>query len=235
MDRPAVASVFAVIDSPSTFEETVARLGRAIRLGVLEPGTRLPPERELAEQLGISRSTLRQALRTLTQTGHLTAQRGRSGGTFVAADPPMNAGGRDVTGWRDLLDRRMAIELGSVHLAAERGDDETFDHLAEHIAVMRTSVEDWRAFRRSDVLFHLGIAEAAQSPWLVREMTDVHAEYSELLDIAPYPSSVLEHGADQHAHILAALRRRDSDDALRCMIVHVRGSEALFEGLNPAV
>src|SRR5918997_3312099 len=92
MERPAVTGVFAPVASPSTFEATVARLGTAIRLGVLEPGARLPPERELADQLQISRSTLRQALTALTESGHLIAQRGRSGGTFVAEAPPIAEG-----------------------------------------------------------------------------------------------------------------------------------------------
>jgi DNA-binding GntR family transcriptional regulator len=74
---------------PSTFEETVERLGTAIRLGLLAPGSKLPPERDLAKQLRISRSTLRQALTTLVQSGHLVSLRGRKGGTFVAAEPPL--------------------------------------------------------------------------------------------------------------------------------------------------
>ena len=53
----ALGAVFDKVQPPTTFEETVERLGTAIRLGLLPPGTRLPPERELAEQLGISRST----------------------------------------------------------------------------------------------------------------------------------------------------------------------------------
>src|SRR3954469_15581342 len=81
-------SVFAPVSAPSTYEHTVERLGTAIRIGILPPGSRLPPERELAEQLGISRSTLRQALSTLTASGHLHAVRGRTGGTFVAEKPP---------------------------------------------------------------------------------------------------------------------------------------------------
>src|SRR5829696_1927810 len=86
---PAVAAVFEPVQSVSTFEETVERLGTAIRLGLLVPGTQLPPERDLAEQLSISRSTLRQALTALVQSGHLVALRGRTGGTFVAEEPPL--------------------------------------------------------------------------------------------------------------------------------------------------
>jgi GntR family transcriptional repressor for pyruvate dehydrogenase complex len=78
---PAVAAVFEPVQTATTFEETVERLGTAIRLGLLGPGARLPPERDLAEQLGIARSTLRQALTALTESGHLIALRGRGGGT----------------------------------------------------------------------------------------------------------------------------------------------------------
>ena len=78
--------VFAPVRSQTAFEETVDRLGTAIKLGLLPPGTRLPAERELCERLGIARSTLRQALVALGQSGHVHAIRGRGGGTFVA-DP----------------------------------------------------------------------------------------------------------------------------------------------------
>ena len=235
MDRPAVAGVFTPVTSPSTFEATVARLGRAIRLGVLEPGARLPPERELAEQLSISRSTLRQALRTLTESGHLTAQRGRSGGTFVAANPPMSAGGREseLHRWRDLLDRRTAIELGAAQLAAERASESQLAPLAEHTATMRAAGEDWRSFRRADVLFHICIAEATGTAWLIEAMTEVHGEFSELLDLVPHPASVLEHSTAQHDQLVQAFAAGDADAVLRLMRDHGRGGEALFEGLHP--
>src|SRR3954464_10189062 len=104
----AVEAVFEPVARPSMFEETVARLGTAIRLGLLAPGSQLPPERELAEQLGIARSTLRQALTTLGQSGHLVAHRGRGGGTFVADAPPLAGGdGRLRDDWREVLDARV--------------------------------------------------------------------------------------------------------------------------------
>ena len=86
---PAVAAVFEPVQTATTLEETVERLGTAIRLGLLAPGDRLPPERDLADQLGIARSTLRQALTSLTESGHLVAMRGRGGGTFVSEAPPL--------------------------------------------------------------------------------------------------------------------------------------------------
>src|ERR687893_140088 len=92
---PAAAAVFDPVQAVTTFEETVERLGTGIRLGLLPPGSQLPPERDLAEQLGISRSTLRQALTALTQSGHLVAVRGRGGGWFVAASPQR----RSRRGW----------------------------------------------------------------------------------------------------------------------------------------
>src|ERR671925_63765 len=94
----ALEAIFKPVQPPTTFEETVERLGTAIRLGLLVPGSRLPPERDLAGQLRISRSTLRQALTTLVQSGHLVSLRGRAGGTFVAEAPPLSGGRRGELG-----------------------------------------------------------------------------------------------------------------------------------------
>src|ERR1700749_937447 len=119
----ALEAVFMPVQPPSTFEETVERLGTAIRLGLLSPGSRLPPERELARRLRISRSTLRQALTTLVQSGHLVSLRGRSGGTFVAAEPPLvDPIGEplDVGAW-EVLDQRVAIGAGGGAFSAFRG------------------------------------------------------------------------------------------------------------------
>ena len=108
----ALESVFGPVRPPTTFEETVERLGTAIRLGLLPAGSQLPPERKLAGQLGISRSTLRQALTTLVQSGHVVSTRGRGGGNFVAAHPPLS----DVNGKvldeeaYAILDFRVAVE-----------------------------------------------------------------------------------------------------------------------------
>src|SRR5690349_17619977 len=119
MERDAaLEAVFMPVQPASTFEETVERLGSAIRAGLLSPGAKLPPERELAKQLRISRSTLRQALTALVQSGHLVSQRGRIGGTFVAERPPLtepDGEPLDQSAWA-ALDYRLAIESGAVLL-----------------------------------------------------------------------------------------------------------------------
>src|SRR5437764_11352896 len=119
-------TVFAPVRSQTAFEETVERLGTAIRLGLLPPGTRLTAERELCARLGIARSTLRQALLALAQSGHLRATRGRGGGTFVAdPQPPASPPPPDVLAdWHDICDKRFAIEVGVAMLAAARATGE---------------------------------------------------------------------------------------------------------------
>jgi GntR family transcriptional regulator, transcriptional repressor for pyruvate dehydrogenase complex len=232
---PAVAAVFEPVQTPTTFEETVERLGTAIRLGLLPPGARLPPERELADQLGIARSTLRQAITTLTQSGHLVSLRGRTGGTFVADAPPMAEGtGPALEGpWRDLLDYRVAVECGAALLAAERAAPEALDTLDAHVAAMAAALDDYPAFRRADVFFHLGIAEAAGSPRLVSAMTEVQGGMSELLAHIAHPPGVFEHANGQHARLVVLLRNRQGARAVQLVREHLEGTEHILAGLMP--
>src|SRR5215212_7005807 len=154
----ALGAVFDKVQPPTTFEETVERLGTAIRLGLLAPGTRLPPERELAEQLGISRSTLRQALTTLVQSGHLKSLRGRSGGTFVSEAPPMSSGGGTLRpDWREVLDQRVMVECGAAILASERGNEQVFGEM-DALIVQMDDYPDFDAYRRADVRWHIALA-----------------------------------------------------------------------------
>src|SRR3954466_4657536 len=191
----AVAAVFEPVQTATTFEETVDRLGTAIRLGILAPGSRLPSERELADQLAISRSTLRQAITALVESGHLTSVRGRSGGTFVVPEPPLAEGspGPLPDDWRQVLDLRFAIETGVAVLAADRADGEpvatTRDAApggGEPVAIMRDAVARMEAatefdeYRRADVRFHIALAQATGVPRLAPLMTEVQAGGSEL-------------------------------------------------------
>ena len=237
MDRSAaVAAIFEPVQPPTTFEETVERLGTAIKVGLLPPGTRLPPERDLADELGISRSTLRQALTTLVQSGMLVAYRGRGGGTFVAESPPLNVDTAppDDQWTRAVLDYRVAIELGSVELAAERGSAAQFDRLEALVAKMAGELEDFEEYRRTDIRFHLDVAEAAQSPRLLSAMTDVQSQMSDLIALIAHPPEVLAISNEQHGRLVKALRKGDGSRAVRQMREHTEGTEHILAGLLPA-
>ena len=234
MERSAaVEAVFEPVAPATTFEETVERLGTAIRLGLLPAGSRLPPERDLAGELRISRSTLRQALTTLVQSGHLVSQRGRGGGTFVTADPPLAERDADAplgAEARAVLDERVAIEVGSVILACERAWESDIARLGELVERMATAA-DFDDYRRADMRFHIGVAEAAHSPRLVAHMTEVQGEMSALIARIAHPEQVLTRSNAQHGRIVALLRRGESSRAVKLMRDHIEGTEHILAGL----
>jgi len=233
MEPASSSAVFDPVAAPSTYEETIARLGVAIRIGVLGPGVRLPPERELALQLGISRSTLRQALAVLTGTGHLTAFRGRTGGTFVSEQPPVvSVDPFPQERSRALLDRRMALELGTAGLAADRATDLACERLSEAAQALDDDavLDDWAAFRRADAAFHLRLADAAGSPGLVLAMTRVHGELSDLF-YSLQPSLGLRAACrEEHGEIAEAVAHADAGAAREAMARHLIATERAIDG-----
>jgi DNA-binding FadR family transcriptional regulator len=229
----ALSSVFEPVQPPTTFEETVERLGTAIRLGILAPGVQLPPERELADQLGIARSTLRQALTTLVQSGHLVAQRGRGGGTFVAESPPLSGGTGELrSDWREVLDARVAIECGIALLAAERRDEDCFARMEALIEQM-AAPPDFEAYRRADVRYHITLAECTGTQRLIAEMTEIQGEVSELIALIAHPDTVLTHSNAEHVRLLAALRAGEAARAVTVLRAHLLGTEHIIAGLAP--
>ena len=231
----SLETVFAPVRSQTAFEETVERLGTAIKLGLLPPGTRLPAERELCARFGIARSTLRQALVALAQSGHLHATRGRGGGTFVAdPQPPATPPTAEVLAdWRSVCDERMAIEVGIAVLAAERADPESIATLEELINALDGMLEDFGAYRQADVRWHIALAEATQSPRLVTTMTEIQGAMSGLITYIAHPPEVLDSSNASHRRILAAVRRGDEAAAAREMAEHLRGTEHILAGLLP--
>jgi GntR family transcriptional regulator, transcriptional repressor for pyruvate dehydrogenase complex len=228
-------AVFAPVRSQTAFEETVDRLGTAIKLGLLAPGSQLPAERELCGRLGIARSTLRQALTALTQSGHVFATRGRGGGTFVSdpqppADPPS---AQMLSQWRETCDQRLAIELGVAVLAAQRAERADLDPLDEVAMVLEDALEDFAAYRQADIRLHVGLAEATGSERLVREMTEAQGAMTDLIGYIAHPPTVLASSNAQHRQLLAAVRERDAIRAVRVMAEHVQATEHILAGLLP--
>jgi len=228
-------AVFAPLRSHTAFEETVERLGTAITLGLLPPGSRLPAERELCARLGIARSTLRQALTALAQSGHVFATRGRAGGTFVSdpqppGDPPT---AQVLARWRDTCDERLAVELGVAVLAAERANRSELDALDAVASELERAVEDFPAYRQADVRLHVGLAAATRSERIVRASTEVQGAMTELIAHIAHPPEVLASSNAQHRRLLAAVRERDAMRAVRAMTEHLQGTEHVLAGLLP--
>jgi GntR family transcriptional regulator, transcriptional repressor for pyruvate dehydrogenase complex len=228
-------TVFAPVRSQTAFEETVERLGTAIKLGLLAPGTQLPAERELCRRLGIARSTLRQALTALSQSGHVFATRGRGGGTFVSdPQPPADPLSPEMLArWRETCDQRLAVELGVAVLAAERARAEDLAALDQVYATLEGALEDFAAYRQADIRLHVGLAEATRSPQLVSAMTEVQGAMTDLIAYIAHPPQVLASSNAQHERLLAAVRKHDPARAVSVMAEHLQGTEHVLAGLLP--
>lgn len=237
LSATSLETVFAPVRSQTAFEETVERLGTAIKLGLLPPGTRLPAERELCAMLGIARSTLRQALVALGQSGHLHAVRGRSGGTFVADPQPPAAppSSELLAAWREVCDERMAVEVGVAVLAAERANPQMLSALDELASALEEMLDDFGAYRQADIRLHVGLAEATGSSRLLAAMTEVQGTMTSLISLIAHPPEVLGSSNAQHRRLLSAIRQRDDCAAAREMTEHLRATEQVLAGLLPSI
>jgi DNA-binding FadR family transcriptional regulator len=161
--------------------------------------------------------------------------RGRGGGTFVADAPPVSEPPSPelVASWRDVCDQRLAVELGVAVLAAERAEPGVLGPLDELVHRMQDRVDDFPAYRRADVRFHVTLAEATGSPRLVAATTEAQGAMSDLIHYIPHPPEVLAWSHAQHARLIACLERHDPDSAVRIMTEHLHGTEHVLAGLLP--
>lgn len=234
-------AIFTPIRTANAFEQTVERIGRAIKMGLLRPGGRLPAERDLAIQFALSRSTVREALRVLAEAGYLEARRGRGGGTFVVdVLPAMEARDpHDVVrelgpALVDALLFRRVLEVGSAELAAERATPADFERLATMIEEAATfDASDYPAYRAVDSRLHVAIAALSGSVRLIAAVTEVHAIVSEVMNGMPRSDETLTNSTEQHRRLLAAIETHDRDAARVVMREHVDGIERLLAGLIP--
>lgn len=231
-----VTAAFRPVRGGNAFEETVERLLQAIKLGLVQAGDRLPPERELAGQLRVSRMTLREALADLQRAGYVESRRGRRGGTFVRyvpADGAVPAAGAleraRTADLDDVLALRRVLEVGAVELAARRG------LTAADAAMLTDRLGDCTAatgsgYRQRDSRLHLALAELSGAPSLAAAVADVRMRLNDLLDAIPLLPRNIRHSEEQHAAVVAAVLAGDPDRARSEMADHVDGTAALLRG-----
>lgn len=219
------------------FEGCVEQLATAIRLGVFPHGSALPPERELAEQMGVSRSTLREAIAALRTAGMVRTTRGRGGGSVVAFRPPAAETDRTpATGERreQLLDSlifRRIVEPGASCLAASRQLNATERMLLTTTLVEVDQAPDSGAHRQADSRLHLAIASVTGSPMTVAAVTEVQAGLHDMLRSIPVLEPNIEHSTRQHRAIVAAILAGEPAKARRAMEQHCDDTAALLRGL----
>jgi GntR family transcriptional repressor for pyruvate dehydrogenase complex len=227
--QPALTTVrartlFTPLDAGGRADAVTRRLTKAIRLGLLLDGERLPAESQLAAQLGVSTVTLREALATLRTMGLVETRRGRGGGSFVRA-PSEHPADRlerplrllSLHELRDIGDHRTAIAGTAARLAAERALPGDVTTLREHAERLRGAAA-LTDRRRADARLHIEIAATAQSPRLTREEMDL---WSEIGDLVWLPQQDVASACEEHDLLIDAIEARAPERARQIAERHV--------------
>lgn len=227
----------APIVSRSVVDDVVDRLVTAVALGLYVPGQQLPTERELAMMLGVSRTSVREALKQLTDGGYLEVRRGRNGGYFVLADwGPKSAEHihrQLVANWseyQEIFDARTLIEPLIARTAAERRTSGDLEAIAEALQAY-IDASDHDASRLADAGLHLAIARATHNPILVEISVDLRTKISLNLGAEPYTDEVRRIAIGQHKELVAAVAEGRAEDASEVAARHFLLSENLFRDL----
>jgi GntR family transcriptional repressor for pyruvate dehydrogenase complex len=198
-----------------------------IRRGELSPGDRLPPERQLAESLGVARVSLREAFKQLQEEGYIVARRGKSGGNFVTAlSQPLAEWRRGMLERAEELDdlttMRVAVECHAATLAASRRTQKDLDAMLAAIR-QQASAANRTEFRLADALFHDAVAKAAGSRRLEEAIRRARGEFFSPADMLDHPDPV-EEDQRQHQRVFEAIRDGDPARAHEAMQDHIENT-----------
>lgn len=230
--------LFAPLDIPPAYAAVVDRLRRSIALGIVLPGEKLPPERTMAENLGVSRVTVREALRVLQGEGVIVTKRGGAGGAIVTSrDVSIEQIRSEYRRTRPQIDEvfefRLAVETTAARLAAERRTDAGLHQLTECQDALLAS-DGIGGFRRADSAFHLAVADASGNAMLRQSIEDARAATFDSMDVHPF-RVLRESSAAGHAAVIKAIDRGRADAAAAAMAEHLHQAHAevlsvLFDG-----
>lgn len=215
------------VEVPVAADVVSERLRRAIHIGTFLPGDRLPPERELAAQLGVSRVTLREALRALEHEGLIKLARRGPGGGAEIREPQAGSFHAELRGRRAELEAvfefRAICEAAAAGLAAERRRAADVKRLDAALNALTVDISPGD-FRAADNEFHLAIAEAAGNRRLLQAVEDSRAEMFKPLDTIPF-EVILPSTLKQHGQIRRAIDLRQVAAASRIMREHVESAK----------
>jgi GntR family transcriptional regulator, transcriptional repressor for pyruvate dehydrogenase complex len=240
-ERRATEGMFAPVSVTRASSAIADQIRAAIVSGKLEQGQRLAPERELAEQFGVSRVTVRDALRALEAMGLLEVKVGARGGAFVTA-PSGSVIGQTFSDMmalsaitpEDVVEARLIVELGTVTLACARATDDDLRVLREHCEAAREALAENTYTREMSWDFHALLARMAHNG-AVNGLTLSFRSTLSLHDVRlrEPPTQRFAATVDEHFAILDALERRDVDAARRHMAHHLMRGTNLDERAKP--
>jgi GntR family transcriptional repressor for pyruvate dehydrogenase complex len=229
--------MFGTFKKNAISEEIAARVLALIQQGQLSPGSKLPPERELAEMMQVSRPSLREALRALSIMNIIEIRQGD--GTYVSSlEPDLLVEHLDFvfsindSAIIELFEARRIVEVGLAAMAAQRITDEDIDKLEVCLARSTETVEDPAAFMVADIELHQLIIETARNPFLKRFMTSIyHLSRASRMRTMEIPG-IREQAAQDHKMIVQALKARDPEQARQAMLEHLNNIESKLLSLT---
>lgn len=217
--------------TPSAAEQVVERVRARLERGELKPGDRLPPERTLAREVGVSRSSVRIGLRALSTMGIIQSRHGS--GTYIADGPPsleseplhflaaLHGFTRD-----EMFEARRLLEVGVAGLAAERAGGEHLAAVAEEVTSMFASLDSPHEFLVHDIRFHRAVADASGNPILASLIEMLSSVFYEQRRQTVNQARDLKESAEMHRRIYMAIRQHDAPGAEAAMDHHLHLSYA---------
>lgn len=214
-------------------EQVISQVREMIRQGSLKPGDRLPPERELAKRLGISRASLRHGLQSLAAIGVLTSRHGS--GTYIAEGPPaldseplqMLAHLHRFTP-DEMFEARKLLEVGVAGLAAENAQPEDLANMAEEISEMYATLDDPQEYLVHDIHFHRAIGAASRNPILAALVSMVSTAMYERRRATVERATDLKESVEFHRRIYRFIRAGKAEEARAAMSEHLELAQQAF-------
>jgi GntR family transcriptional regulator, transcriptional repressor for pyruvate dehydrogenase complex len=233
------AAPFGKLKKSRLFEGVAKQLRNLVDTGVLKPGDQLPPERSLAEKLGVSRTSVREAIRAMELTGEVETRVGVSGGTFIRKVSLSHAISVFQTLYKrtgqmlsDVVEVRLILETRTASLAAERRTEEHLEAIALSITEMEDDLRTGGIGIGGDHKFHLAVAQASENEFLFGLSQLVEDIIEDTRRHTLEISGVPEESLSDHRTISNAIRDRDSSLAESMMRAHLLKAYSLSKD-NP--